>query len=111
MLVNDKTAEGSTGALRSESTRAAPFARPDISPGVIAMTSTTVVQGLTGRADIAILFWLVSETLRCKEGTPLSFLRKHMPGADVNDPRIQQRSLDERNGTVALTFDFRSRTE
>jgi outer membrane protein insertion porin family len=39
------------------------------------------------------------------------FLRKHLPGADVNDPRIQQRLLDERNGTVALTFDFRSRTE
>jgi outer membrane protein assembly factor BamA len=39
------------------------------------------------------------------------FLRKHLPGADVNDPRIQQRSLDERNGTVALTFDFRTRTE
>ena len=39
------------------------------------------------------------------------FLRKHLPGADVNDPRIQQRSLDERNGTVALTFDFRNRTE
>lgn len=39
------------------------------------------------------------------------FLRKHLPGADVNDPRVQQRSLDERNGTVALTFDFRSRTE
>ena len=40
-----------------------------------------------------------------------SFLRKHLPSADVNDPRIQPRSLDERNGTVALTFDFRSRTE
>jgi outer membrane protein insertion porin family len=39
------------------------------------------------------------------------FLRKHLPGADVNDPRIQQRSLNERNGTVALSFDFRSRTE
>jgi outer membrane protein insertion porin family len=39
------------------------------------------------------------------------FLRKHLPGADVNDPRIQQQSLDERNGTVALTFDFRSWTE
>jgi hypothetical protein len=40
------------------------------------------------------------------------FLRKHLPaGADVNDPRTQQRSLDERNGTVALTFDFRSPTE
>jgi Surface antigen variable number repeat len=39
------------------------------------------------------------------------FLRKHLPTADVNDPRIQLRSLDERNGTVALTFDFRTRTE
>lgn len=39
-----------------------------------------------------------------------SFLRKHLRGADVNDSRIH-RTLDERNGTVALTFDFRSRTE
>jgi len=38
-------------------------------------------------------------------------LRKHLPGADLNDPKVQQRVLDERNGTVALTFDFRSRTE
>ena len=36
------------------------------------------------------------------------FLRKHLPGADVNDPNIQRRLLDERNGTVALRFDFRS---
>jgi len=36
------------------------------------------------------------------------FLRKHLPGADVNDPNIQRRQFDERNGTVALTFDFRS---
>jgi outer membrane translocation and assembly module TamA len=35
-----------------------------------------------------------------------SFLRRHLPGTDVYDPRIQQRLLDERNGTVALTFDF-----
>ncbi len=39
------------------------------------------------------------------------FLRKHLPGADVNDPRIQQRSLDERNRTVAVTFDFRTSNE
>ena len=39
------------------------------------------------------------------------FLRKHLRGIDVNDPKVQQRVLDERNGTVALTFDFRSRTE
>jgi outer membrane protein assembly factor BamA len=35
------------------------------------------------------------------------FLRKHLPRADVNDPNIQRRRLDERNGTVAVTFDFR----
>lgn len=35
------------------------------------------------------------------------FLRKHLPRADVNDPNIQSRRLDERNGTVAITFDFR----
>jgi outer membrane protein insertion porin family len=39
------------------------------------------------------------------------FLRKHLPGADVNDPNIQHRSLNERDGTVALTFDFRSRPD
>jgi hypothetical protein len=38
------------------------------------------------------------------------FLRKHLPTVDVNDLRIQQRLLDERRGTVALTFDFRNRT-
>ena len=35
------------------------------------------------------------------------FLRKHLPGVDVNDPNIQHRLLDEQKGTVALTFDFR----
>src|SRR5215469_3089942 len=39
------------------------------------------------------------------------FLRKHLPGANVEDRRIVQRVLDERNGKVALTFDFRIRTE
>jgi outer membrane protein assembly factor BamA len=39
------------------------------------------------------------------------FLRKHLPGINVNDPTVQQRVLDEQNGTVALTFDFRSRTQ
>ena len=37
------------------------------------------------------------------------FLRKHLPGADVNDPNIQQVRLNEQDGTVALTFDFRRR--
>ncbi len=36
------------------------------------------------------------------------FLRKHLPGAEVNDSNIQHRVLNERDGTVALTFDFRS---
>jgi outer membrane protein insertion porin family len=36
------------------------------------------------------------------------FLRKHLPGADVNDPNIQHRLLNERDGTVALTFDLRN---
>ena len=40
-----------------------------------------------------------------------SFLRKHLPDADVNDPRVRQRSLDEQNGMAELTFDFRIRTE
>ena len=39
-----------------------------------------------------------------------SLLRKHLPDADVNDPRVRQRSLDEQNGMAELTFDFRIRT-
>jgi outer membrane translocation and assembly module TamA len=35
------------------------------------------------------------------------FLQKHLPGVDVDNPKIQHRSLDERSRTVALTFDFR----
>ena len=35
------------------------------------------------------------------------FLQKHLHGVDVDNPNIQHRSLDERSGTVALTFDFR----
>ena len=34
------------------------------------------------------------------------FLQKHLPGVDVDNPKIQHQSLDERSGTVALTFDF-----
>ena len=36
------------------------------------MTLAAVVQGLTGRADIAIVFRFVSETLGSEEWTPLS---------------------------------------
>jgi len=52
--MDDQASESRTGALRSERARATPFACPDVSIGVIAMTSATVVQGLTGRANIAI---------------------------------------------------------
>lgn len=62
-------------------------------------------------ADVQVL-----SDLRLKPGEVYNerlinqFLRKHLPGATLNDPRIH-RTLDERNGTVALTFDFRRRTE
>jgi hypothetical protein len=39
---------------------------------MIAMALTTVVQGLTGRADIAIVLRFVSETLGSEEWTPFS---------------------------------------
>src|SRR5579864_2907547 len=70
--MDDQTAESRTRALRSERARATPFAGPDVGPGAIAMTSAAIVQGLTGRADIAIVFRFISETLRTEEWTPLS---------------------------------------
>jgi outer membrane protein insertion porin family len=39
------------------------------------------------------------------------FLQRHLHGAAVNDPKIQHRLIDEHNGTVALTLDFRSKPE
>jgi outer membrane translocation and assembly module TamA len=39
------------------------------------------------------------------------FLRKHLPRAEVNNPNIQHLLVNERDGTVALTFDFRSRPD
>ena len=68
----DQATEGSAGALGSEWTRTTSFACPDIGPGEIAMTSTTVVQGLARRADIAIVFRFVAETLGTIEGTVLA---------------------------------------
>ena len=70
--MDDQASESRTGALRPERARATPFACPDVGPGVIAMTLTAVVQGLTSRADIAIVFQFVSETLGTEERTPLS---------------------------------------
>ena len=79
----------------------------DIDEGKQFLVSTIDILG----ADVQVL-----NDLRLKPGEVYNerlvnlFLRKHLPGADVNDPRVH-RALDERNGTVALTFDFRSRTE
>lgn len=70
--MDDQASESRTGALRSERARATPFACSDVGPGVNAMTLTTVVQRLTGRAEIAILFRFISETLGAEEWTPLS---------------------------------------
>ena len=70
--MDDQASESRTRALRSEYAWATPFACPDVSPGMIAMTLAAVVQKLTGRADIAIVFRFVSETLGTEEWTPLS---------------------------------------
>lgn len=40
-----------------------------------------------------------------------AFLQKHLPGAEVNDPHVVEKSLDEHTGTVALTFNFKACTE
>jgi|HubBroStandDraft_1064217.scaffolds.fasta_scaffold00503_3 hypothetical protein len=72
MLVDHQASESRARALRSERARATLFAGPDVSPGVIALTLAAVVEGLTGRADIAIVFWFVGETLGAKEWAPLA---------------------------------------
>jgi hypothetical protein len=83
--MNDQASESRTRALRSERARATPFARTDVSPTVIAMTFAAVVQGLTGRTDIAIVLWFVSETIGTEEWTPLSVDTVTSPhiGSDV----------------------------
>src|SRR5437660_1604420 len=67
VLVDDKAPEGSTGALWSERARATLFACPDVVVSAVPMNPTTVVQGLAGGADIAIVFRFVGETLGAKE--------------------------------------------
>src|SRR4051795_3137078 len=56
VLVDDKTPEGSTGALGPERARATLFACPDVVVSAVPMNPTAVVQRLTGGADIAIVF-------------------------------------------------------
>ena len=72
VLVDDKTPEGSTGALWSKRARATLFACPDVVEGAIPINSPPLVERLTGGADIAIVFRFVGETLGAKEWAPLS---------------------------------------
>jgi hypothetical protein len=72
VLVDDKAPEGSTGALWSERAWATFFARPDVVEGSITINSATVIEELTSRTDVAIVFRFVRETLRTEEWTPLS---------------------------------------
>src|SRR5262252_10470613 len=70
--MDHEATESRTRALRSQRARATAFACPDVAPGVIAMTATAVVQGLTGRADVAIVFRCIGKTLRTEERTVLA---------------------------------------
>ena len=72
VLVDDKTPEGSTGALWPERARATLFSCPDVVEGPIAINSATVVEELASRTDIAIVFRFVRETLGAKEWAPLA---------------------------------------
>jgi len=72
VLVDDKTPEGSTGALWSERARATLLACPDVVEGSIAVNSATVVEELASRTEVAIVFRFVRETLGAKEWAPLS---------------------------------------
>jgi len=72
VLVDDKTPEGSTGALWSERARATLFSCPDVVEGSIAVNSATVVEELASRTEVAIVFRFVRETLGAKEWAPLS---------------------------------------
>jgi hypothetical protein len=70
--VDDEAAEGSAGALWSERTWATFFACSDVVEGSIAINLATVVEELTSRTDVAIVFRFVRETLGSKEWAPLS---------------------------------------
>ena len=72
VLVDDQAPEGSTGALWSERAWATFFGCSDVVEGSIAINSAIVVQGLTGRTGVAIVFRVVGETLGTKVGTSLS---------------------------------------
>jgi hypothetical protein len=70
-------------------------------------TLATVVQGLTGRADIAIVFRFVSETLGAEEWTPLSVDTVAGPhiGGDVTIRRCSSRSEVRLSQKIRLITD------
>jgi hypothetical protein len=72
VLVDDQAPEGSTGALWSERARTTLFACPDVVEGAIPINSPSIVERLTGRAELAIVFRFVRESLGAKEWAPLS---------------------------------------
>jgi hypothetical protein len=83
VLVDDEAPEGSARALWSERARSTLIACPDVVVSAVPMYPTAIVQGLTGGADIAIVFRFVGPEFRsavsalcqCKvhqEGLPLS---------------------------------------
>src|SRR5207244_3387409 len=59
ILVDDQAPEGSTGALWSERTWATFFACSDVVEDSIAINSATVVEELTGRTGVTIVFRFV----------------------------------------------------
>ena len=94
VLMDDKTTEGSTGALWPQGARAALFLCPDIVEGSIAINSATIVEELASRTDIAIVFRFVGETLGAKEWTPLAVdtISGSHVGSDVRIRIICRRS-------------------
>src|SRR5258708_38383741 len=62
VLVDDKAPEGSTGALWAERSWATFFAAHDVVEGSIAINSATVVEELTSRTGVAIVFRFVRGT-------------------------------------------------
>ena len=86
VLMNDQATECRTGALWSQRAGTAPFACPDVGPGMIAMTSTAIVQRLTRRAGIAVVFRFISETLGSEEWASLSVDTVARPHIGCNVP-------------------------
>jgi len=103
VLVDDKAPEGSTGALWSERARATLFACPNVVESAVPINSPAVVQGLTGGADIAIVFRFISETFGAEEYPYID----PQSGILINKFGLtDQESLDRADSTIWLTSAF-----